>query len=89
MAHMESRVQILKNWFTENHNWLSTAFSDEKRFNLDGPDNLCTHMSENDNDFREKRQCKGGSVMVWLMAMPNGLLIHKFITGIFKSVNYA
>lgn len=45
-------------------------------------------MSENDDAFREKRQCQGGSVMIWVMVMPNGLLTHKIINGILKSNNY-
>jgi len=38
--------------------------------------------------IREKRQCRGGGLMVWLMTFPNGLLAYRIIRGIFKSGDY-
>ena len=47
-----------------------------------------TYIDKNDVNLREKRQCKGGGLMVWLMVMPNGLLAHKIIVGKFRSKDY-
>ena len=30
-AHKDARVEIITEWFSKSHNWLSTAFSDEKK----------------------------------------------------------
>ena len=35
-----------------------------------------------------KRQSQGGKLMIWLMALPNGLLSFKFLEIKFKSENY-
>lgn len=86
--HKEERINTITEWFSTNQNWQMTSFSDEKKFNLDGPDNWCTYMSEKDEYFRESRQCKGGGIMVWLMVMPNGMLAHRIIEGKFKAINY-
>ena len=39
-------------------------FTDEKRFTLDGPDDLRKYGMKNDNIFRNKRQCMGGGICV-------------------------
>ena len=44
--HKQKRVDIVKNWLTENHNWDITIFSDEKRFTLDGSDNWMSCVSK-------------------------------------------
>jgi len=80
-AHRERRVEMARKWITNNHNWKETIFSD-------GPGNWMPYMSKDDEFFREKRQCKGGGVIVWLMVMPNGLLSHKIIEGKFCSKDY-
>jgi hypothetical protein len=51
----------------ERTDWASVTFSDEKKFNLDGPDGLKYHWhglrEENESFF--SRQNGGGSLMVW------------------------
>lgn len=87
-SHKEKRVEIATKWITSSHDWSKTIFSDEKRFTLDGPDNWMTYIDKKEKKKRERRQCKGGGVMVWLMVMPNGLLSHKIIIGKFGSKEY-
>lgn len=47
--------------------WRETIFSDEKKFNLDGPDGMSCywHDIRLDKRIRMSRQMGGGSVMVW------------------------
>lgn len=52
--------------FTDNQ-WKETIFSDEKKFNLDGPDGLSFywHDLRKEKRIRVSRQMGGGSVMIW------------------------
>jgi len=86
--HKEKRIDIINGWITENHPWEKTVFSDEKRFSLDGPDDWRTYVTKNEEFTRQQRQCGGGSIMVWLMALPNGLLSYQIIPGKFNSNAY-
>lgn len=86
--HKKERMAIITKWVTENHNWETTVFSDEKRFSMDGPDDWRSYVRKSESIIREKRQCKGGGIMVWLMVLPNGLLAHRIISGKFSSSNY-
>lgn len=86
--HKEERVKIISQWISRNHDWGKTVFTDEKRFTLDGPDDWRTYIKENECNVRQRRQCHGGGIMLWLMVLPNGLLAYRIIKGSFKSVNY-
>lgn len=86
--HKQDRVNMIKSWITLDHNWNITIFSDEKRFTLDGPDHWSSYITKNSNIQRIKRQCKGGSVLIWMMAMPNGLLSFRVIEGTLNSSKY-
>ena len=86
--HKEKRVIAIRDWITKNHVWEKTVFSDEKRFSLDGPDDWRTYTLKNEICSRQQRQCHGGSIMVWLMTLPNGLLSFKVISGKFNSDAY-
>ena len=45
-------------------------------------------MKQGQKIVREKRQCKGGRIMVWLMTLPIGLLSYHVMTGSFKAKDY-
>lgn len=68
------RVELATHWLATDHPWGCTISSDEKKFNFDGPDNWSTYMDKGRNLTRTKRQCGGGSVMVWAMLLPNGFI---------------
>ena len=82
------RLRIITGWLARNHSFEKTIFSDEKRFSLDGPDCWRSYIKENDDIVRERRQCQGGDIMMWLMSFPNGLVSYEIIEGYFKSINY-
>jgi len=86
--HKLIRIERITHWITNNQVWEETIFSDEKRFSLDGPDDWRSYVSQSGYLVRQKRQCGGGGIMVWMMLMPNGLLAHRIITGKFNSKNY-
>lgn len=86
--HKQNRIDIISKWISDNHCWEKTIFSDEKRFSMDGPDDFRTYVKKSQKRIRQKRQCKGGGIMVWMMVLPNGLLAHRVITGRFSSKDY-
>ena len=55
---------------------------------MDGPDDWRTYIAKNEEISLERRQCVGGSIMVWMMALPNGLLSYKIIKKKFNSEAY-
>lgn len=65
--HEVARMEWAKNhihWSTE---WTQVVFSDEKKFNLDGPDgfNYYWHDLRKEKQFNYSRNFGGGSLMVW------------------------
>lgn len=86
--HKEDRLAKVCTWVSENHLWEKTVFTDEKRFSLDGPDDWRTYISKNEDISRQRRQCRGGGIMVWMMALPNGLLSYNVIKAKFNSEAY-
>lgn len=87
-SHKRIRIEIISEWFSNNHCWEKTVFTDEKRFSLDGPDNWSSYHSKHTKLIRQCRQCKGGGIMVWGMVTPGGTLYYQFITGKFNSNGY-
>lgn len=87
-SHKQNRVESISSWISDKVDFQRVIFSDEKRFSMDGPDNWSSYVMGNKNLIRKKRQCGGGSLMIWMMVMPNGLLSYHLIDGKFNSLKY-
>jgi len=66
-AHKKRRVTQAKDWLESGYNWTKVIFSDEKKFNLDGPDGYACywHDLRKEEKYFSKRQQGGGSLMMW------------------------
>ena len=66
--HIEARLQWAFEKITwDAAKWAKVVFSDEKKFNLDGPDGLqyYWHDLRREKEIYSRRQSGGGSVMIW------------------------
>jgi len=65
--HRVARVEWARKHMIWSKEWQSVIFSDEKRFNLDGPDGFqyYWHDLRHEDKIYSKRQFGGGGVMVW------------------------
>lgn len=65
--HKTDRVEFAKKHVSFGTQWEDVVFSDEKKFNLDGPDGFryYWHDIRKDKALFTKRQFGGGSAMVW------------------------
>jgi transposase len=73
--HKEKRLAWARDKVTwDGVKWGKVVFSDEKKFNLDGPDGLqyYWHDLRNEKELFSKRQSGGGCVMVWGAFYANG-----------------
>jgi hypothetical protein len=65
--HKEARLEFARKYFNWKAEWDNVIFTDEKKFNLDGPDGYRHYW----HDLRKeplmfsKRHSGGGSLMVW------------------------
>lgn len=65
--HTEARLAWARKHMTWTTEWTNVVFSDEKKFNLDGPDGFqyYWHDLRKDPQFFKKRNFGGGSLMLW------------------------
>ena len=65
--HITARLAWAKNHFNWSTEWHKIIFSDEKKFNLDGPDGFqyYWHDLRKEEKWYSKKVCGGGRVMVW------------------------
>lgn len=81
--HKDARVKWARNYMHYKDEWLSVVFSDEKKFNLDGPDGWKYYWHDLRKEPRSffSRQQGGGSVMVWGAFSFNGTTDIAFLKG--------
>lgn len=72
--HKAKRLEWARDHMTWNKEWEKVVWSDEKKFNLDGPDgnNYYWHDLRKEKLFSLKRNMGGGSVMIWAAIGHNG-----------------
>ncbi|KAG1705289.1 hypothetical protein DVH05_028532 [Phytophthora capsici] len=65
--HIADRLKWAVQHVEHGHKWDSVVFSDEKKFNLDGPDGYQYYWRDlrKEREIYSKRQSGGGSVFVW------------------------
>lgn len=65
--HTEARLTWARNYMSWTTEWSNVVFSDEKKFNLDGPDGFqyYWHDLRKEPQFLTKRNFGGGSLMPW------------------------
>lgn len=88
--HKRARMAFAEKHVSWTSQWDTVAFSDEKKFNLDGPDGFNYYF----HDLRKEelnllsRQHGGGSVMVWGALTSNGPLNLVVLNGRQKAKDY-
>ena len=89
-AHKLARLAFAENSIKSRVDWSKIVWSDEKKFNLDGPDGIryYWHDLRKEPKTFSKRQFGGGSLMIW-GAFVNGIIFDLHImNGNYDSVKY-
>ena len=88
--HKQRRLQFAKEHQTWDKEWTTVIFSDEKKWNLDGPDGYKHYWSSKDMSeiTYSRRQNAGGGIMVWGGICANGKLPLIIIDGKFNALRY-
>lgn len=73
--HKQRRVELASDWLANNYDFSKVVWTDEKRFNLDGPDNFRSWYPRDKLLIRNRRQQGGGTVQVWGMLIPGPFLV--------------
>lgn len=66
--HKQARIEFAQRWLAmDKSKWQRVIFSDEKKFNLDGPDGFAYYWHDLRQESRmfSKRQNGGDSLMLW------------------------
>jgi hypothetical protein len=88
--HKAARLAFALKRATKNDFWERVTFSDEKKFNLDGPDGFRYYWEDlrREPEVHSKRVCGGGSVMVWAGIKWYGKTELVFLEGKQDSIDY-
>ena len=89
-SHKSARMEFAKNHMTWDQEWISVIFSDEKKFNLDGPDGkkCYWHDLRKQKAIFSRRNFGGGSLMVGGAFCFNGVLPLTKVTTKMNSDDY-
>lgn len=68
--HKNKRVRLATQWIESGIDWKTVIFTDEKRFNGDGPDSWKSWMDPSNPVTRNRRQQGGPSVQIWGAILP-------------------
>jgi len=86
--HKEKRMATITKWIEDQHCWELTTFSDGKRLSLNGPDDWSSYIRKSQKLYCTKRQCGGGSILVWILVLSSGLLCNWIVKGNLNSDKY-
>ena len=83
LRHAKARIEFAEKHIRNRTNWDKIIFSDEKKWNLDGPDGIHCYWDDLRQEKRilSKQQQGGGSVMAWAGFAANGKLDMAFLEG--------
>ena len=88
--HITSRINYATSAMQLGEKWQIVIFSDEKKFNLDGPDGFHFHWRDLRREPRSvlRRNFGGGSVMIWAAISYHGKSEIAFLSGRQTSRHY-
>lgn len=88
--HKKARMSFAEKHVSWTSQWNDVVFSDEKKFNLDGPDGYSYYFHDIGKEELElmSRQHGGGSVMVWGAITSNGPIELVILNGRQSSIDY-
>ncbi|GBN65677.1 Transposable element Tc3 transposase, partial [Araneus ventricosus] len=88
--HISRRLQWARNHMSYGDKWMATLFSDERKWNLDGPGGIIKYwhdLRKQPGSFFSRQNC-GRSVMVWAAFSFNGQVGLAFLDGRQNSPKY-
>lgn len=88
--HKSARMNFAEKYQFWDDEWSNVVFSDEKKFNLDGPDGFskCWQDIRQQRPTKEKRNFGGGTVMIWAAFSVHGKTPLCFISTRMNSEKY-
>jgi transposase len=88
--HKKARLEFARKYMLGSEFWKSVIFSDEKKFNLDGPDGLHSywHDIRKEPELLSRRVQGGGSVIIWAGFGYRGITDIGFVKPKSKSHDY-